>query len=181
MLGTHSVRIRLQARCLLFFARSVQKENQMTTQTSRHLSDSSASSRSSKGGPVSMKHSDQPLRQVSGNHLGSWHVLTELGRQQLAVAAESTSALYRSREALRKVQQETAHEASLHYAQAAQKLCCPCQPADMLAVQTELMRTSVQSAAHYWQQLMVVALQASIQPMASSFFVHGPSDSSEPH
>ncbi|MDQ3060620.1 MAG: phasin family protein [Pseudomonadota bacterium] len=160
---------------------------------------------------MSSKHSGRSsARQASGHDLGFLSVLTEIGRQQLAVASESTSAMYRGSEALRKVQQETAHEASVRHAKAAEKLFSPCQPADMVALQTELMRSNMQSATHYWQELATVALQthremmlsmshlissdsgsgmksamdafqAVIPPMATSFFVHTPDESSEPH
>lgn len=148
-------------------------------------------------------------RKASGHDLGVLNFMADLSRQQLALASESASALYRGSEALRKVQQETAHEASLHHAQAAQKLFSPCQPSDMLAIQTELMRTNMESAAHYWQQFMQVAMQtqremlmsmtahiidsdsgsgvksaleafqAAVPPMATSFFVPSHSDFSE--
>lgn len=149
-------------------------------------------------------------RQPSGRELASWNALAEMGRQQLAVATESASALYRGSEALRKVQQEAAHEASVHHAEVAQKLLSPCQPSDVLALQTDLMRFNMQSATHYWQQMMVVALQTQreimlgmghlldaetgssmksamgafqsiIPPMANSFFIHNPGDFPEPH
>lgn len=185
----------------------------MSAQTSRHSADSSASSRAASHRHASMgaKNSGRATaRQPSGPEPASWNALTEMGRQQLAVATESASALYRGSEALRKVQQETAHEASLHHAQVAQKLFSPCQPSDMLALQTDLMRSNVQSATHYWQQMMVVALQTQrelmlsmghlleaeagsgmksamgafqsiIPPMANSFFIHNPGDFPEPH
>jgi hypothetical protein len=150
-------------------------------------------------------------RKTPANDLGVFNFMTELSRQQLAIATEGATALYRGSEALRKVQQETAHEASLHHAQAAQKLFSPCQPSDLLSVQTELMRTNMESATHYWQQLMVVALQtqremmqslnhmlesesgsgmksaleafqAAVPPMATSFFVPSHSEvNQQPH
>lgn len=182
----------------------------MTTPTSRHSSGSSHAA-SRKAAPMnSTSSSRSPASHASGTDLASWKALTELSRQQLGVVSEGSSAIYRGSEALRKIQQEAAHEASVRHAQAAKKLLSPCEPADVLALQTELMRSNMQSATHYWEQFMVVALQtqrdmmlsvghlfegesgsgmnsalkafqATIPPMATSFFVHNPSDASEPH
>jgi hypothetical protein len=187
----------------------------MTTPTARHGTGSSASSHANSRKESSMTSKSasrsSPARKASGNELGALNFMTELSRQQLAIASEGASALYRGSEALRKVQQEAAHEASLHHAQAARKLFTPCQPSDLLSVQTELMRTNVESATHYWQQLMVVALQmhremilslnhmldsesgggmksaleafqAAVPPMATSFFIPSHSELNEqPH
>lgn len=186
----------------------------MTSQTPRHAPNLSGSSHASsrKESAVSFKKSGRSSNGLAlENGLDSWHAFTELGRQQLAAATMSTSALCRGSEALRKVQQEIAHEASLRHAQAAKKLSSPCQPADMMALQTELIRSNMQSATQYWQQLLEVALQTQreimesmtgladgksdagmksvleafqsvVPPMASSFFAPGhPGEPGEPH
>lgn len=159
----------------------------------------------------SKKSGSLSARQAFGNESGLVNFLTEVGRQQLAVASESSSALFRGGEALRKVQQESAHEASVRHAEAAHKLSAPCPLAELLAIQTELLRANAQSATRYWQQLAMVALQtqremmlstshllenssgggmksaleafqATIPPMATSFFVPSHGELSEqPH
>jgi hypothetical protein len=143
--------------------------------------------------------------------LNAWNMLADLARQQLAVTTENTGAIFRGSEAMRKIQLNAAHEASVHHAQAAQKLrASSCQPADLLAIQSELMRVDMQGAGQYWQQLASAALQtqmemmtsvsrmfddeagggvksalgvfqAVIPPMANSFFVSPSSDSDERH
>lgn len=109
---------------------------------------------------------------------------------------------------MRKVQQQAAHHASEHYAAAAQKLRDTRQPADLLAIPSELLRFDLQEAIQYWQQLMTAALQAqtkimstasrlfdgetaggvksvleviqtAIPPMANSFFVASPDGPTE--
>lgn len=186
----------------------------MTSQTPRHepsLSGAShASSRKESAASVK-KPGRASADQFFGNSLDSWHALTELGRQQMAVATMSTSALCRGSEALRKVQQEIAHEASLRHAEVAKKLSAPCQPTDMMELQGELMRSNMQSTTRYWQQLLAVALQTQremmesmgglldgkadggmrsameafqsiVPPMATSFFAPGhQGESAEPH
>jgi hypothetical protein len=149
--------------------------------------------------------------EAAGADLNVWNMLLDLGRQQLAVTTENTSAVFRGGEAMRKIQQDAAHQASVHHAEAAQKLrACSCQPADLLAIQSELLRIDMQGAGQYWQQLASVALQtqidmmtsvsrlfddeagggvksalgvfqAAIPPMANSFFVSRSSESDEQH
>ncbi len=186
----------------------------MTSQTSPHAPNLSGSShaRSRKESAVSVEKSDRssPGRGLD-NGLDSWHALTELGRQQMAAATLSTSALCRGSEALRKVQQEIAHEASLRHEQVAKKLSGPCQPTQMMELQSELVRSNMQSVTQYWQQLMEVAVQTQremmegvtglmdskseggmksvleafqsiVPPMATSFFAPShPGESGEPH
>lgn len=108
--------------------------------------------------------SDHP---VFGDGLAPWNFLSEFSRQQLAMITEGTSAIFRGDEALRKIQQEAAHDASVRHAKAAQRLFSPCQPADMLSIQSELLRTDMQSAGHYWQQLAATTMQTQREMMSS--------------
>lgn len=96
-----------------------------------------------------------------------WNLLTEFGRQQLAVAAQGASAMYRAREVIRAVQQKAAHEASVRHAETARKLCAPCAPGDFLSLQSELIRGNLQGAGQYWQQLAEAAMQTQLEMMAS--------------
>jgi hypothetical protein len=89
----------------------------------------------------------------------------DFSRQQAVVAAESASALFRGFEAMRKIQEETAHEASQRHAEAAQKLSGNCQPADLMAVQSELLRFDFDAAGRYWQQLAAAALEMQTEIM----------------
>jgi hypothetical protein len=105
--------------------------------------------------------------EAAGNELAPWNFLSELGRQQLALATESASALYRSNESLRKIQQEAAHEASVRHAEAAHKLFSPCEPAELLSLQSELLRTDMQCVSQYWQQLATATMQAQREMMSN--------------
>lgn len=106
-------------------------------------------------------------REVSSNERSFPHFFADLGRHQLALVVESTSVLCRGSEALRKIQQEAAHEASAFHASAMQKLCAPCEPADLMAIQSELLRFSLQSAGQYWQQIAAQAMQTQVEMMSS--------------
>jgi hypothetical protein len=95
----------------------------------------------------------------------AFNTAADLGRQQAVVAAESACALFRGFEAMRKIQEEAAHEASQRHADAAQKLRGSCQPADLMAVQSELLRFDFDAAGRYWQQLAAAALEMQTEIM----------------
>jgi class 3 adenylate cyclase len=88
-----------------------------------------------------------------------WNWAAELGQQQMTVAAEGATALFRGFEAMRKIQERAAHEASRHHGAVAERLRGRCQPTDLLAIQSELMRCDVEGATRYWQQLMAAAVE----------------------
>lgn len=106
--------------------------------------------------------------ETAGSSPAPWNFLADLSRQQLAMVTESASAIFRSSEAMRKVQEQAAHQASEHYAAVAKKLHGACQPADLLAIQSELLRFDLQETSQYWQQLMAAALQAQTEMMATT-------------
>jgi hypothetical protein len=106
--------------------------------------------------------------EAHGSDLTPWNFLADLSRQQLSLATESASALFRSSEAIRKVQQQTAHQAAQHYAAAAQRLREASQPADLLAVQSDLLRFDLQESSQYWQQFITAALQAQTEMMRTA-------------
>lgn len=83
----------------------------------------------------------------------------DLPRHQLALGTRSACALFRGFEAIRSVQQRAAHHALARHQAAAERLRQPCNPADLLMVQTELLRFDMDEAARYWQQLGQAALE----------------------
>lgn len=93
--------------------------------------------------------------------------LSELSRHHLALLVDGTTALCRGSEALRKIQQEAAHDASVFHEETGQRLFAPCQPADLMAIQSELMRFTLQSAGKYWQQLAAQAVQTQVEMLRS--------------
>lgn len=116
-----------------------------------------------------------PAREFPGADQAPLNLLADLGRQQLALATESACALFRGSEAMRKIQQQAAHQASLHHEAAAQKLREPCEPADLLAIQSDLLRQDLREATQYWQQLAASALKTQVEMMghASHLFDAG--------
>lgn len=84
---------------------------------------------------------------------------SDLPRQQLAATAQACCAVFRGFEAIRRVQQKTAHQALAHHQAIAGKLKEPCQPLDLLALQAEMVRFDLQGATTYWQQVASAVLE----------------------
>lgn len=107
-------------------------------------------------------------RETAGHGMALPDFLADLGRQQLAIATDAACAMFRGSEAVRRIQQQAAQQASLRHEAAAQKLHGTCEPADLFAIQSDLLRFDLQEATHYWQQLAAAALQSQIEMMASA-------------
>jgi hypothetical protein len=105
---------------------------------------------------------------TAGNSAVPQNFLADLGRQQLVAATDAACAMFRGSEAMRAIQQQAAHEASLRHQAAAQKLHSGCAPADLLAIQSDLLRFDMQGATQNWQQITTAALQSQIEMMASA-------------
>ncbi len=143
-------------------ATSHTSENLSSPSHATYRKDVKMNERTSRPSPTSSRaHED------AGNDRTPWNFLADIGRQQLAVATKITSAMYRGSENLRKIQQETAHQASVRHGEAAEKLFGHCQPSDVLPIQSELLRGDLHSASQYWQQLMAAAIQTQTEMMAS--------------
>ncbi len=91
--------------------------------------------------------------------------VADFGRQQAIVATESAQAMFRGFEAMRKIQEEVAHEASQKHAAAAQRLHGDCSPTEMMAVQSDLLRFDFDAAVRYWQELAAAALEMQTEIM----------------
>jgi hypothetical protein len=90
---------------------------------------------------------------------------TDLGRQQMAVAAEASCALLRGFEAMRRIQQQAAQAARARHEAAAGKLRGACTGSDLMALQANLLQTDWQSANRYWQDLFGAALEMQVEMM----------------
>lgn len=114
--------------------------------------------------------------------LAPWNLLADFGRLQFALAADSASAMFRGAEAIRKVQQQAAHQAAVHHESAAQRLRDPHGPAELLAIESDLLRFDMQEAAHYWQQIATAMMKTQLEMMgcASHLLAAGAGDSFKP-
>lgn len=116
-----------------------------------------------------------PLHEASAADFAPWNLLANLGRLQFALMADSASAMFRGAEAIRKVQQQAAHQASAHHEAAAQKLRDPREPAELLAIESDLLRFDMQEAAHYWQQIATAMMKAQLEMMGCTSHLLGSS------
>ena len=85
--------------------------------------------------------------------MGDWN------RQQMAVATEGTTTLFRGFETLRRIQEQAAHAAAERHAAVAERLRKPASPADVALVQAELLREDLAAAGRYWQDLAATVLE----------------------
>ncbi|WP_427914934.1 phasin family protein [Ramlibacter sp. MMS24-I3-19] len=101
----------------------------------------------------------------AGADLAAWN---DLPRQQLAACTQACCAMFRGFEAVRRVQQKTAHQALAHHQAIAEKLNEPCHPMDLVAMQTEMIRFDMQGAAMYWQQVASAILEMERELLGST-------------
>jgi hypothetical protein len=105
-----------------------------------------------------MKSKTSPAS-ASANASQPWNILGAAGQQQVAVATECATELFRGFEAMRKVQEQAAQAAARRHATVSEKLQGGCTPADLLALQSELFQFDVEGATKYWQQLGAAAME----------------------
>jgi phasin protein len=89
----------------------------------------------------------------------AWNVAADLTRQQLAVATEGARAMFRGFDVMQKIQEKTAQAASSRHAAVEAQLRGSRHPAELLQLQSELMRFDMENAANYWQQLTAATLE----------------------
>ncbi|CDS54689.1 hypothetical protein [Polaromonas sp. CG9_12] len=84
---------------------------------------------------------------------------------------EGTTALCRGSEALRKIQQDAAHEASVFHEERAQKLFASSQPAELAALQSVVRRFTLQGVGRYWLQIAACTMQTQVEMIRSATHV----------
>lgn len=87
-----------------------------------------------------------------------WNAASELPRQQLSAATESACAMFRGFEAMRRIQEQAAHDALEHYARATAQIREANDPNRLMEIQAELLRFDLDGSARYWQQLGAAAV-----------------------
>ena len=119
------------------------ERNSMPTKSSRH-----ASASASDNGMLA------PLNMISG-----------VTRQQLSLMAEAACAVLGSSEALGKIQQHAVHQASIRHRAAAAALRGEVEPAEVLSLESELLRQDMQETAQYWAQLTSATIKGQLDMM----------------
>jgi hypothetical protein len=92
----------------------------------------------------------------------------DCGREQLAVAFESSCAVLRGIEAMRAIQQRTAQEAAARHAAAALQLRDAGAGGDLMSIPLQLWQGDLQAANRYWQELAAAAMETQTEVMASA-------------
>ena len=114
------------------------------------------------------KSSRHPLDSASADTaglMGAFNALSDVTRQQLSLMTQAACAVLGSTEAIGKIQQQAAHQASLRHEAAAESLRGEVEPLDVLAIQSDLLRQDVQEAAQYWAQLASTAMKSQLDMM----------------
>ncbi|HSV35125.1 MAG TPA: phasin family protein [Ramlibacter sp.] len=103
----------------------------------------------------------------ANNTPSPWSLAGDFGRQQWAVLGESSGAMMRGFEAMRKIQEQAGQQAMANNAAALQRLSHAKDPASLLAAQSELLSLAAQSTARYWQDLGAAAMEMQTEVMGS--------------
>jgi len=106
-----------------------------------------------------------PANDALANAAAPWNFFADFSRQQMSVAADASCALFRGFEAMRKVQQQAAHTAAQRHEAVAQRLHAGCAPADLMAIQSELIAGDFKGATQYWQELAGAAMEMQTEIM----------------
>lgn len=101
----------------------------------------------------------------ASNMLVPLNMLSDLTRQQLSLMTQATCAVLGNSEAIGKIQQNAAHQASVRHQAAAETLRDQLEPLDVLALQSDLLRHDMQDAAQYWAQLASAAMKTQLDMM----------------
>ena len=106
-----------------------------------------------------------PANDALAHIAAPWSLFADFSRQQMSVAADASCAMFRGFEAMRKVQQQAAHTAAQRHEAVAQRLHAGCAPADLMAIQSELLASDFKGATQYWQDLAASAMEMQTEIM----------------
>lgn len=99
------------------------------------------------------------------------NMLVDAGRQQMALLANTAAILFRGSEEIRYIQQQTAQQATERHETVAQKLRENCTPAELLAMQADLLNFDLQGSAKYWQAIAAAMLKTEVELMACATYL----------
>jgi hypothetical protein len=102
---------------------------------------------------------------LPANLLAPLNMLSDVTRQQLTIMTEAACAVLGSSEALGKIQQQAAHQASVRHNAVAETLRGEVEPMEILSIQSDLMRQDMQEAAQYWAQLASAVMRTQLDMM----------------
>jgi hypothetical protein len=91
--------------------------------------------------------------------------ITSQAQNQLAEVAEATAVIYSATESIQQINQQLTQRAALRHKQIADRLRQASNPAELLAIQSEMITSGLQEAAQYWQDLAAAALKVQTEMM----------------
>ena len=96
-------------------------------------------------------------------------VALSLSQDQMQALIGLTDVLFKGAEEMRRCQMEAAHQAREHHEHTQARVAKARTPAELIELQTELLRFDLESSSRYWQQLaaICVATQASSMSLLS--------------
>ncbi|HWI81114.1 phasin family protein [Ramlibacter sp.] len=95
----------------------------------------------------------------SPSRIGAADLPADLGREQVALALEASSALWRGFETMRAVQQRAVHESSQRHQAAARQLGRTANASELMIIPFTLLQQDLQGASRCWQDLAAAALE----------------------
>jgi len=99
-----------------------------------------------------------PLSSVPSSAIPLRKLGDAMQQHQSAAIADCATSLCRGLDGMWKVQAHTAQAVAQRHAAIAEKSKGPCTPRDLVALQTEWLQFGMESAARYWQQMGLLAL-----------------------
>lgn len=88
-----------------------------------------------------------------------WFAAADFGTQQMAVATESAGAMFRGLETMRKVQQQAGERAMTRHSAVLEKMKAATEPAQLMALQSQLLAVDAENTSRYWQELGAAAME----------------------
>lgn len=111
----------------------------------------------------------QPVTPAPEPGAGSFALVTDFGREQMAMAMDASCVMFRGFEAMRGIQQEAARQAYARHEAAARELRTPSVPADVMGLAFGVLQADLISANGYWQSLAAAALETQSRMMNCSW------------
>ena len=108
---------------------------------------------------MDMRRASAPDALAVWGPMAAWSTVLDVPRQQTAAAAHAACALFQGFEAMRRIQEQAAHQALKLHSEAAERLQGSCGLLDVFSIQLDLARFDFEAGARYWQELSAAALQ----------------------
>jgi hypothetical protein len=89
--------------------------------------------------------------------------ISDFGREQAAIAMETSGAVWRGFEAARAIQQRTAQEASARHRTAAHDLRAAATPTELFSIPVALWQADLDAVSRSWQALVGAAFEAQVE------------------